>query len=162
MDKISATAYIELVQSSKVLEKDGHGEKVLLTEDGQIVKIFRRKQLLSSAIFFPYVRRFAANAKRLKCLDIHTITVLRLAQCSQPKRDLVWYEPIAGEIPLRLFTPPPIRNEVASELPSALKAAIFFWKSAAVDERISAEFRQICYENCEILQLQTQGPRLIS
>lgn len=71
------------------------------------------------------------------------------------------YEPIAGEIPLRLFTPPSIRNEVAAELPSALEAAIFFWKSAAVDERISTEFRQICYENCEILILKNQGPRLI-
>lgn len=71
------------------------------------------------------------------------------------------YEPIAGEIPLRLFTPPPIRNEVSMERPNALKIAIFFWKSAAVDERISSEFRQICYENCEILKLQNQGPRLI-
>jgi len=71
------------------------------------------------------------------------------------------YEPIAGEIPLRLFTPPPIRNEVAAELPKALKAAIFFWKSAAIDERISTEFRQICYENCEILKLQNSGPKLI-
>ncbi|MDX2494005.1 MAG: HipA domain-containing protein [Desulfuromusa sp.] len=71
------------------------------------------------------------------------------------------YEPIAGEIPLRLFTPPPIRNEVATELPKALKAAIFFWKSAAIDERISTEFRQICYENCEILNLQNSGPKLI-
>lgn len=71
------------------------------------------------------------------------------------------YEPIAGEIPQRLFTPPPIRNEIANELPSALEAAIFFWKSAAIDERISAEFRQICYENCELLKLQRQGPKLI-
>ena len=97
MDKISATAYVELVQSSKILEKDGYGEKVLLTDNGQIVKIFRRKQLFSSAMFFPYVRRFAANAERLKWLDIHTITVIKIAQCCQPKRDLVWYEPIAGE-----------------------------------------------------------------
>ncbi len=71
------------------------------------------------------------------------------------------YEPISGEIPLRLFTPLPIRNEVAAELPAALKTAIFFWKSAAIDERISSEFRQICYENCEILKLQTRGPKLI-
>lgn len=71
------------------------------------------------------------------------------------------YEPIAGEIPLRLFTPPPVRNEVSAAFPSALKAATFFWKSAAVDERISIDFRQICYENCEILKLQNQGPRLI-
>ena len=72
------------------------------------------------------------------------------------------YEPIAGEIPLRLFTPVPVRNEAASALPSALEAAIFFWKSAAVDERISDEFRQICYENCELLKLQQQGPKLIA
>ncbi|MEA3362782.1 MAG: HipA domain-containing protein [Thermodesulfobacteriota bacterium] len=71
------------------------------------------------------------------------------------------YEPISGEIPLRLFTPPPIRNEVAAQLPKALNASIFFWKSAAIDERISTEFRQICYENCEILKLQNSGPKLI-
>lgn len=71
------------------------------------------------------------------------------------------YEPVAGEIPLRLFTPPPVRNEVAAELPSALEAAILFWKSAAVDERISADFRQICYENCEFLKLRTDGPKLV-
>lgn len=71
------------------------------------------------------------------------------------------YEPVAGEIPVRLFTPPPVRNEVASDLPSALDAAILFWKSAAVDERISANFRQICYENCELLKLRQNGPRLI-
>jgi len=71
------------------------------------------------------------------------------------------YEPIAGEIPLRLFTPPPVRNEAAGELPSALEAAILFWKSAAVDERISSDFRQICYENCELLKLRNEGPKLI-
>ncbi len=71
------------------------------------------------------------------------------------------YEPIAGEIPVRLFTPPSIRNEVAADLPSALDAAILFWKSAAVDERISSEFRQICYENCELLKLRADGPKLI-
>lgn len=71
------------------------------------------------------------------------------------------YEPVAGEIPVRLFTPPPVRNEAAGELPSALEAAILFWKSAAVDERISANFRQICYENCELLKLRVDGPRLI-
>ncbi len=71
------------------------------------------------------------------------------------------YEPIAGEIPERLFSPPPLRNEVSSHLESALKAAIFFWKSAAVDTRISATFRQICYENCERLRAHNQGPQLI-
>ncbi|HEY5673296.1 MAG TPA: HipA domain-containing protein [Malonomonas sp.] len=71
------------------------------------------------------------------------------------------YEPVAGEIPLRLYTPPPVRNEAAAELTSALEAALLFWKSAAVDQRISAEFRQICYENCELLKLRSTGPKLV-
>lgn len=70
------------------------------------------------------------------------------------------YEPIAGEIPARLFTPPPLRKEAGSELADARQAAILFWKSAAIDERISAGFRQICFENCEMLQLQERGPKL--
>ncbi|MFO7765820.1 MAG: HipA domain-containing protein [Pelovirga sp.] len=70
------------------------------------------------------------------------------------------YEPIAGEIPARLFTPPPLRKEAGSELDDARQAAILFWKSAAIDERISEGFRQICFENCELLQLQEQGPKL--
>ena len=97
MENVSAQAYAELIRSCKVLEKDAHGEKVLLADDGQIVKIFRRKRLLSSAMFFPYVRRFASNAKRLQQRNIPTITILKLGHCPQPKRDLVWYQPIAGE-----------------------------------------------------------------
>jgi len=71
------------------------------------------------------------------------------------------YEPVAGEIPMRLFSPTPVRNEAAGEFSSALEAAILFWKSAAVDERISAGFRQICYENCELLKLRLSGPKLV-
>jgi hypothetical protein len=72
------------------------------------------------------------------------------------------YEPVAGEIPQRLFTPPPVRNEAAADMSEAIRTAILFWKSAAVDQRISEEFRQICYENCELLKLQSQGPQLIA
>ncbi len=71
------------------------------------------------------------------------------------------YEPVACEIPSRLFTPPPVRNENAHAYPSALECAILFWKSAAIDKRISEEFRQICYENCELLKLRIGGPKLI-
>ena len=97
MEKVSPKAYVELINSCQVLEKDGYGEKVLLSDGGQIIKIFRRKHLLSKALLFPYVRRFAANAKRLQQRNIPTITVLKLGHCWQPKRDLVWYQPIVGE-----------------------------------------------------------------
>jgi hypothetical protein len=69
------------------------------------------------------------------------------------------YEPLAGEIPARLFTPPPLRKEAGAEFTDARQSAILFWKSAAIDERISEGFRQICFENCEMLQLQERGPK---
>ncbi len=97
IETVTADAYTELVQNSKVLEKDGHGEKVLLTDEGQIIKIFRRKKLLSTALFFPYAMRFAANARRLLQRDIPTVTVTRVGRCLHPKRDLLWYQLLAGE-----------------------------------------------------------------
>lgn len=97
MDRISADEYRALIDCCQVLEKDGYGEKVLLDPAGQIVKIFRRKRLLSSALFYPYSRRFARNAHRLMQCGISTVNVTRLAACPQPKRQLVWYDPLPGD-----------------------------------------------------------------
>lgn len=97
MEKVTAEAYAELIRSCKLLEQDGYGEKVLLSDAGLIIKIFRLKRLFSGALLFPYARRFAANAKRLQQRNITTVRVLKLGHCCQPKRDLVWYQPIAGE-----------------------------------------------------------------
>ncbi|MFO7813609.1 MAG: HipA domain-containing protein [Pelovirga sp.] len=69
------------------------------------------------------------------------------------------YEPLAGEIPARLFTPPSLRKEAEAQLVNARQAALLFWKSAAIDERISEGFRQVCFENCELLQLQERGAK---
>jgi len=96
MEKVSSTQYAELISSCTVLEKDGYGEKVLLSDSGQIIKIFRRKRLLSGALFFPYAQRFIANAQRLRRLNIATVDVLRCGHCNNPARDLVWYQPLAG------------------------------------------------------------------
>ena len=97
MESISPESFQQLIRSSTVLEKDGHGEKVLLTDDGLIVKIFRLKRLLSGAFFYPYVRRFANNSQRLKRRNVLTIDIQKLERCSQPQRDLVWYRPIEGQ-----------------------------------------------------------------
>jgi len=97
MEKISAADYAALITSCKVLEKDGYGEKVLLSPDGLIIKIFRLKRFFSGALLYPYVRRFATNAKRLRQRNIHTVNIVKIGRCRQPKRDLVWYQPIVGE-----------------------------------------------------------------
>lgn len=96
MESISPEQFNQLICSSTILEKDGHGEKVLLTVEGDIVKIFRRKRLLTTALLFPYARRFAKNARRLQQLNIPTVSDLRLGHCCDPVRDLVWYRPLPG------------------------------------------------------------------
>lgn len=97
MEKLSAGAYAELIRNCQVLQKDSYGEKVLLSDDGQVIKIFRRKRLLSSALLFPYACRFADNAKQLQQRDIPTINVIKLSRCRPLKRDLVWYDLMEGE-----------------------------------------------------------------
>ena len=53
MKKIKGSKFKNLIKKSKILEQDEYGEKVLLTSENMIVKIFRRKRLLSSALFVP-------------------------------------------------------------------------------------------------------------
>jgi tRNA A-37 threonylcarbamoyl transferase component Bud32 len=100
--KILPEEYQALVQSCQIIEKDAYGEKVLRSNDGIFIKIFRRKRLLSSALVYPYAHRFIHNAKNLSTLGIPTVRVIKCAHCSNPARDIVWYEPIQG-ITLREF-----------------------------------------------------------
>ncbi|EAT16153.1 toluene tolerance protein [Desulfuromonas acetoxidans] len=97
MEKITPQEFQRLIRSCQVLEKDGHGEKVLRRHDGIIIKIFRRKRFLSSALLFPYAQRFSRNALKLWAFDIPTIRVVKCGHCPNPARDLVWYQPVEGQ-----------------------------------------------------------------
>ena len=87
----------ELLEKSEVLMKDRHGLKVIGTPDGRIVKFFRRKRLLSSALWDPYVKRFARNAENLKKAGIPTVEVTGVFRVSSLKRDAVVYYRMEGE-----------------------------------------------------------------
>jgi hypothetical protein len=67
--------YAPLLRDSSVLERDDHGGNVLLTPDGRIVKLFRGKRRLSSAVLRPYAERFHRNAVRLREMGIRTVSV---------------------------------------------------------------------------------------
>ncbi len=144
MESISAEKYNQIIRSSTILEKDGHGEKVLLTVEGDIVKIFRRKRLLSSALLFPYARRFAKNARRLQRLNIPTVSDLRLGHCCDPVRDLVWYQPLPG-MTLRQYClkdgSKPIMDTLAKFVASLHSKGILFrslhWGNIIVMEDLS-------------------------
>ena len=83
-------------EGAEVLESDPHGDKVLRLTDGTILKLFRRKRLVSSAAFIPYAQRFANNAAKLERLGIDVPKILRVVRIREIARDAVHYEPLAG------------------------------------------------------------------
>mgnify|MGYP001773801228 CR=1 FL=1 len=115
MEKITPQEFQRLIRSCQVLEKDGHGEKVLRRHDGIIIKIFRRKRFLSSALLYPYARRFVHNVDKLRALGVVTMHVVKTGHCNNPQRDLVWYQPVIGQT-LREC----LRSENSAQLISAL------------------------------------------
>jgi hypothetical protein len=96
MEILTAEQFDELCSKADVLMRDASGVKVLRQTDGQMVKIFRRKHLLSSAWFRPYAKRFQQNAARLAALGVRTVRVNRLCHCPSRARHLVFYDPLAG------------------------------------------------------------------
>lgn len=97
MAVISLSTYHALVAQSQVIERDHYGEKVLIAPDGNFIKIFRTKKLLSTAIFRPYALRFRSNAEKLARLGIPTVQVHSVSYCPENRRHLVAYRPLAGE-----------------------------------------------------------------
>jgi hypothetical protein len=93
---LSLETFEQLCADSEVLEKDGHGDKVLRLTDGSIVKLFRRKRLISSAVWSPYARRFASNCLIVGKLGIPVPDVIDTFRVPAIKRDAVRYRPVPG------------------------------------------------------------------
>jgi len=96
LETISEDAYLRLREGAEVIERDGHGEKVLSLPDGSYLKLFRRKRLISSAAWYPYAQRFADNAAALQKRGIPCPKVVALYRVQQIKRDIVVYRPLPG------------------------------------------------------------------
>lgn len=89
--------YLALRSDAEVIEADGHGEKVLRLPDGSYLKVFRRKRLLTSAVWAPYARRFADNAAALSRLGIAAPDVVRVYRFPIIRCDVVHYRPLPGD-----------------------------------------------------------------
>lgn len=85
------------IVGARILEADSFGAKVYLLENGNILKLFRRKRLLSSALLRPYSRRFIDNAVRLEQLGIPTLQVLAHYRLDKPGMTAVLYHPLPGQ-----------------------------------------------------------------
>ena len=89
MKTIDHQTYLALREGAEVLEIDHCGEKVLRLVDGSFLKLFRRKRLLSSALWYPYAQRFADNSRALRSLGIEAPKVLDVFRIPTLARDAV-------------------------------------------------------------------------
>lgn len=96
MQRLTAEQFSELTRGAEVLSRDTFGDKVLRRPDGTIVKLFRRKRLLSSALFWPYAARFATAAGRLKQLGIESVEVTGAYSVPAIQRHAVTYPFVEG------------------------------------------------------------------
>ncbi|MBA1381635.1 toluene tolerance protein [Pseudomonas brassicacearum] len=95
--RLPQAALNHLIEGASILEADSYGPKVYLLEDGNILKLFRRKRLFSSALLKPYSARFINNATRLKELGVPTLEVLAHYKLQQPRMTAVLYRPLPGK-----------------------------------------------------------------
>lgn len=93
---LAANEFEAMRATAEVLEQDAHGIKVLRLQNGDILKIFRVKRLVSSAQFYSYARRFCRNALRLAELGIPTVQILQLYHFAGSDNTAVRYAPLPG------------------------------------------------------------------
>jgi hypothetical protein len=97
MKKLDGEDYKKMVAGATVIARDKYGDKVLKLQDGLIVKLFRLKRRLSSAVIWPYARRFERGARKLHEVQIPTVEVLAVFRIKSLERDIVIYRPLEGE-----------------------------------------------------------------
>ena len=97
MQALDQADYLALVNGAHVLEADGTGDKVLRLVDGSMLKLFRRKRLISSAAWYPYAQRFADNCVTLAQRAIPCPVVIKVFRVAHIQRDAVHYSPLPGQ-----------------------------------------------------------------
>lgn len=95
--RLAQDALNRMIEGARILEADSFGPKVYLLQDGNILKLFRRKRIFSSAMFRPYSKRFIDNAIELQKLGVPTFEVLQFFRLQAPGMTAVLYRPLPGE-----------------------------------------------------------------
>ena len=103
-----------LKTAGKILERNEEGVKVARLENGDILKVFRVKHLISSAHIFSYGRSFCRNSQRLAAMNIPTVQVKHLYHLQGSSSSAVIYKPLEGETVMELLRSQRL-NEVLSE-----------------------------------------------
>lgn len=98
MQRLSQQEYESLARDARTLTADVHGPKVLLTPDGRIIKMFRRKRALSSALWNPYAARFARASRELSKRGIPAVMTDLVARVPHLSRDITVYRRLDGTL----------------------------------------------------------------
>lgn len=93
---ISTAEFEQLRAGARLIERDGRGEKVLLTPDKRIIKLFYPRRRVTSARIYPYAYRFWNNARQLREKGIITIRCEQLRHDRLKGRHLITYPLLPG------------------------------------------------------------------
>ncbi|MCK5383282.1 MAG: toluene tolerance protein, partial [Gammaproteobacteria bacterium] len=93
---ISAAEFRQLRAGARLLERDYRGEKVLLTPDNHIIKLFYPRRRFTSARIYPYAHRFCNNARQLREKGIITVHCEQLRYDRTNRRHLITYPLLPG------------------------------------------------------------------
>jgi hypothetical protein len=93
---ISSTEFDQLRAGARLLERDGRGEKVLLTPTNHIIKLFYPRRRITSARIYPYAYRFWNNARKLRKKGVISINCEQLRYDRHNGRHLITYPLLPG------------------------------------------------------------------
>jgi hypothetical protein len=116
MQALEQARYLALREGATVLEADGTGDKVLRLADGSMLKLFRRKRLLSSAAWYPYAQRFADNCRHLQERQIACPVVKAVYRIGAIERDAVHYAPLPGQTLRQVLEEPADHDQLRAQL----------------------------------------------
>ena len=97
MQTLSRKNLEQRLSGSETIEQDGHGLKVVRLADGDFLKLFRRKRLLSSALWSPPAQRFADNVAALHKKGITAPTITGVFRIPELRLWAVQYTPLPGQ-----------------------------------------------------------------
>jgi tRNA A-37 threonylcarbamoyl transferase component Bud32 len=96
LPKLSKNEFEQLTEGAKILEQDGFGIKVLRLSNQRILKLFRRRRLISSQLWGPHAFRFKMNATKLQKHGIPTVKVEDIYNIPKLDRQAVIYRELQG------------------------------------------------------------------
>ncbi|MFA7368604.1 MAG: hypothetical protein WC334_03065 [Kiritimatiellales bacterium] len=116
MRTLSKDKYEELLAQSEIMEQDRYGIKVIRMPDGNFLKTFWFRRVVSSRRIYPEAYRFSLNAKALHRRAVPTVKVIKRIQIPHLKRTGVIYRPLAGRTLRQVAKAGEFNDELAEQL----------------------------------------------